>query len=256
MRTGRLGVAVAAASLLIACGPVSAPGAGEGAPSPSAVPPPSPSPAPPTTALQGDASPSASVAVPDPRWVVRYQVDVRAAGLDPAQVRAVVDAVLADERGWSRAGFVFVPDGPGAPRSELPVGTITVAEGDEIDRLCAPYETYGRYSCQLGATVNLSADRWRTATEEWPGDLDGYRTYLVNHEVGHLLGLHHPDPQCPGEGYPAPIMLQQSSELGACTANPWPLRWEIELAASRVEPFAPGYELDPEGRPSPPRARS
>lgn len=178
---------------------------------------------------------------------VPYRVEVRADGLEPAEVAATIDAVLGDPRGWVRAGFDFVltPDAP---------NVITVAEGPEVDELCLPYDTFGRYSCQLGPTVNLNADRWRTATPEWTGSLEEYRVMLINHEVGHLLGLHHPRPQCPGEGYPAPIMLQQSTELGACTANPWPLQWEIDLAASRVEPFAPGYEPDPDGRPSPPPA--
>lgn len=176
---------------------------------------------------------------------VRYRVEVRASALDPAAVTATIDAILTDPRGWRRADFLFVLADGGEH-------VITVAEGPEVDERCAPYDTGGRYSCQLGPTVNLNADRWRTATPQWPGSLEDYRVMLVNHEVGHLIGLHHPRPQCPGPGLPAPIMAQQSTELGECLANPWPLEWEIDLAASGTEPFAPGYESDPPGRPSPP----
>ena len=76
---------------------------------------------------------------------------------------------------------------------------------------------------------------------------------LVNHEVGHLLHLHHPDPQCPGKGLPAPVMTQQSTTLDGCLANPWPLQWEVRLAAARREPLAPPASHDPtDHRPTPP----
>lgn len=155
-------------------------------------------------------------------------------------------SILTDDRGWVRAGFRFVT------ADDAPY-LLVLAEGDEVDRLCDPYDTDGRFSCQNGPVVALNADRWRTATPDWPGDLDSYRTYLVNHEVGHLLHLHHPSPQCPGQGLPAPVMLQQSTELGTCEANPWPLPWEVDLAAAREEPLAPPADHEiKDHQPSPP----
>jgi hypothetical protein len=179
---------------------------------------------------------------------VRYRVEVRTADPATAEFPAVVHEVLTDPRGWIRGGFRFVQD-PDAPY------TIVIAEGDEVDRLCYPYQTRATYSCQNGPVVAVNADRWRYATPQWPGDLTGYRTMLVNHEVGHLLHLHHPDPQCPGPGLPAPVMAQQSTALGECLPNPWPLQWEVELAARRLEPLAPPADHDPsDHRPAPPPA--
>jgi hypothetical protein len=177
---------------------------------------------------------------------VPYRVEMRTDDPATADFADTVHAILTDPRGWVRAGFVFVRD-PQAPYR------IVIAEGDEVDRLCHPYRTRATYSCQNGPVVAINADRWRSATPQWPADLDGYRIMLINHEVGHLLHLHHPDPQCPGAGLPAPVMAQQSTSLGECLPNPWPLRWEVDLAAQRSEPLAPGPEHDPsDHRPSPP----
>ncbi len=161
--------------------------------------------------------------------------------------RASVEDILTDPRGWQRAGFTFTFDDPEAPYR------IVLGEGADVDELCLPMDTYGAYSCQNGPVVALNADRWRTATSSWTETVEEYRTMLVNHEVGHLLHLHHPEPQCPGPGFPAPVMMQQSSELGECTANPGPLQWEVDLAAEQAEPLAPPASHDAwDHRPSPP----
>ncbi len=167
--------------------------------------------------------------------VVRYHVERRTDDVATRGFEDVVRTTLSDERGWTRAGFRLIED----PTAEF---RIVLAEGPEVDGLCRPYETFGRYSCQIGPVVALNAERWRRATPQWTGDLATYRVMLVNHEVGHLLGQKHPPVQCPGVGQPAPVMAQQSTELGGCLPNPWPLDSEIERAARHDLPLAPPFE--------------
>lgn len=149
----------------------------------------------------------------------------------------VVRDTLADPRGWVQAGFEirFADDAP---------NVVVMAEGSEVDAICSPYDTGSRFSCQIGPVVALNADRWREATDTWPGTLEEYRQMLVNHEVGHLLGRHHARPACEQPGAPAAVMFQQSAGVESCLPNPWPLPWEIACAARHDEPIAPPYEPD------------
>ena len=204
----------------------------------------------PTTTAAPSAStttsaPAATTSTTAPTVDLALRVERRVSDEATASFEEIVRATLLDDRGWQRAGFrfSFTDDAP---------YTVVLAEGDEVDRLCEPYDVGGRFSCQNGPVVALNADRWRTATDKWTGDLSTYRQMLVNHEVGHLLGQHHPEGHCPAAGQQAPVMAQQSTELNGCRPNPWPLEWEITCAARHEERLAPGYEVAPRSTCGPP----
>jgi len=165
---------------------------------------------------------------------VSYRLERRTGDPATAGFEALAEATLGDLRGWGRAGFHLV-------RRPAASFVVVLAEGPEVDSLCLPYDTFGLYSCQNGPVVAINADRWRTATSKWTGTLSDYRRYLLGHEVGHLLGQHHPPAQCPAPGRMAPLMAQQSTELKGCLPNPWPLEVEVEEARRRPADLAPPY---------------
>ena len=87
--------------------------------------------------------------------------------------------------------------------------------------------------------VALNATRWREATDSWDNTVELYRKYLVNHEVGHLIGQRHPTPRCPVPGAPAAVMEQQTKGLEGCVGNGIPRQWEIDYAARRPAVIGP-----------------
>ena len=126
-----------------------------------------------------------------------------------------IETILEDPRGWLGVEGQEFHRVQSSGQLRILVATPTTT-----DELCAPLDTRGRVSCRNGDLVVINARRWAFGIEDYRGRLDDYRIYVVNHEVGHLLGRSHVE--CPGSGEPAPVMLQQTYGLDGCLRNPWP----------------------------------
>ncbi|MGI8440842.1 MAG: DUF3152 domain-containing protein [Thermoleophilaceae bacterium] len=139
----------------------------------------------------------------------------RGLGTDRRAVAREVERTLLSPRGWRRTGLSFKRVASGSPSFK-----VTLASADTTDRLCAPLQTLGRYSCYQGGRAVLNAERWRGGADSYGDALRSYRRYMVNHEVGHALGRGHAG--CPARGRRAPLMMQQTKGLDGCRPNPWP----------------------------------
>lgn len=154
---------------------------------------------------------------PGPARTVRVEVE---AGLpvDPDRFAQFVMTTLNDPRGWGADGSVSFARTAGDAEIR-----VVLASPATIDRMCAPLPTNGKWSCGRYGHAALNAERWAVGARAFfaaGGDITQYRQYLVNHEVGHLLGVQHTG--CPAAGQVAPIMLQQSLGLDGCLPNGWP----------------------------------
>ncbi|MEU5934121.1 DUF3152 domain-containing protein [Micromonospora sp. NPDC047187] len=157
----------------------------------------------------------------------RYRVAVESGSAeDVAEFALAVEAALAGPGSWVDSGRLRLQQVPGAAPRDF---TVYLATARTAGRMCAtggvdiriggrPYT-----SCRAPGQVIINLDRWRLSVPHFVSagvPLTVYRTYVVNHEVGHQLGHRHE--RCPGAGRPAPVMMQQTLFLNGCRVNPWP----------------------------------
>ncbi|MFF5175263.1 DUF3152 domain-containing protein [Micromonospora sp. NPDC000089] len=159
--------------------------------------------------------------------VQRYRVAVeQGSGEDVRSFSDQVQTALAGPGSWVDSGRLRLRRVPGNAPAEFTVylatattaGRMCLAGGVDIRMAGRPYT-----SCRAPGQVIINLDRWRASVPHFVQagvPLSLYRTYVVNHEVGHQLGHHHE--ACPGAGRPAPVMQQQTLFLDGCRPNPWP----------------------------------
>lgn len=200
-----------------------------------------------TTTTTAPPSTTTTTMADDFDQLVRLRIESRIDDVTTDEFATEALNVLNDARGWIQAGFTFV-------RDDDAEYLLVLAEGPEVDQLCLPLDTATKVSCQNGPVVALNADRWRVGVTHWDSDLAEYRGYLVNHEVGHLIGQRHPTPRCPVQGRPAGVMEPQTGNLKGCKGNAWPRAWEIGHASQRPVVYAPLPDWGPD--PIPPNLES
>jgi hypothetical protein len=171
--------------------------------------------------------------------LVRYRVEVEDAitwgntpPWTPASFAASVEATIAAPHGWTESAQSPVTDAAEAMTNaswsfQRVSGAdysvrVRLATPATVDRVCGSYgmNTQGMYSCRFGQTEMINLRRWLRGAPGFPIDLAGYRTVVINHEMGHFLGFDHM--RCPGAGKLAPVMQNQTIELEGCSVNAHP----------------------------------
>ena len=140
---------------------------------------------------------------------------VAGSGFARAHHEKVVDRIYALQE-WERYGFRFVPVAAG----ERPDVTVHLERAAVVDATCG---MRGLSCAEMGGKhIWLNGGRWMHGAPASGLDLPTYRTRLLQHETGHVLGYGHefcPPPK-PGEAaLPASIMNQHTKGTGGCAPN-------------------------------------
>ncbi|KKZ71100.1 membrane protein [Streptomyces showdoensis] len=149
----------------------------------------------------------------------RYRVEVEdGVAVSARAAAAEIQRILAHPRGWAAHGrgrFQLV--------SEDADFVIRIATPDTADRLCREngMDTHGELNCETTAGVVVNLRRWVLGSPTFAGEAAEYRHLIINHEVGHEIGLRN-HLGCPGPGRPAPVMMQQIKGLNGCRSNAFP----------------------------------
>ena len=161
------------------------------------------------------ADPDAVPTTGHPAVAVTYSVGAKGAPAGLEGFRRAADVVLNDAAGWAAGGRVAFVESRRRPEIRL-----WLAAPERV--AAANSACDADYSCRVGKDIYITARRWRLATDTYRHrPLAEYRRYVINHEVGHWLGLDHPG--CAAVGEQAPVMLQQSKDLQGCDARATPL---------------------------------
>ena len=110
---------------------------------------------------------------------------------------------------------------------------IFLANPDTVDEMCFPLQTNGIYSCRNGNQIIYNYFRWLSGAKDFGIDIATYRLYLINHEIGHMLGWGHTS--CPSQNALAPLMMQQSKSTDGCIPNGWPIYERINYLYENVD---------------------
>jgi Protein of unknown function (DUF3152) len=152
----------------------------------------------------------------------RFAVEVEnGIEVDAQAFAEAVAKTLGDPRSWGNGGRMsFQRVGRGAVAAGDYDFKVSLISPGSMERYCPGVGTGGYTSCRYGERAVINLARWATAVPHYDGDIATYRDYVVNHEVGHVLGNGHVD--CPGPGQLAPVMVQQTLGLQGCEKNAWP----------------------------------
>ncbi|WP_157433997.1 MULTISPECIES: DUF3152 domain-containing protein [Actinoalloteichus] len=144
-----------------------------------------------------------------------YTVEVEE-GLDVAAdedaFSLMVDQTLVDPRSWPGMGEVTMQrvDDPAA----VPDVRITLVSQQTAAAACGevlPFEVSCLVTEDGGDRAYLNAARWTRGAHSYESNLADFRHYMVNHEVGHHLGLRHV--ACGTDGDLARVMMDQAVSL-------------------------------------------
>jgi hypothetical protein len=171
----------------------------------------------------------------------RYAIEVEdgISGISSAAFAAEVERTLADRLSWTRSGDVSLQRVDTADA----LWRISLTSSMTVRQLCG-YELPIESSCwapeQGRVVINIA--RWVRGAPAYAGRLDVYRTYVINHEVGHALGHLHAH-ACLSNGL-APVMMQQTigtrSVTGqVCRPNAHPYPAGVADAPGQEEPDTP-----------------
>lgn len=158
----------------------------------------------------------------------RYRIESEG-DLSPKEVadaRQLIKKVLTHPKGWKKYDVRFV-DMTDSNDQDPEIIRVHFWSNDRMKTAYPSLDGLSAYDMGVNA-IYFNIDNWnKGGVDPFPSDdpILSYRTYVINHEFGHSIGLDHCRPKNRA-GLPGSIMMQMTKGLkhiAPCTLNEWPL---------------------------------
>ena len=134
-----------------------------------------------------------------------------------------IEDVLNDPRGWKKCGYTFERKPDKTSDNEVDL-IIKVVPNNIVKKICGfdglSCADHGDPKLQL---IYFNLEKWKNGCEKSKLSLDLYRTYVINHEIAHILDKHHLKLSDCKAGSLVPVRIPQTLGIGNCEPNPYPL---------------------------------
>ena len=150
--------------------------------------------------------------------VVRYQLQ----GFTPHDMK-FIKRTLDDPRGHAGNGHCFrrcrKPHKPDVVMRLTPRHVIDELFGDDGELANLSVTDFSGHPRK----IYIDHENWQTIPKGFTGCHTTYKQYLLQHEMGHAIGLFHHDHPIHDQTHPGkcPVMYQQTKGTSMCDPNPW-----------------------------------
>ena len=135
--------------------------------------------------------------------------------------RAEIKNILDNQQGWRGQNHIFIMT------KDISEANVIISKESNAflkKRFTSP-ELHGlsvtsSYYDGRPSEIWINQNNWNNIPKDFLGSKSLYHEYLIQHEMGHVLGYKHKEPGLPTE--PCPVMYQQTKGTrNKCISNPW-----------------------------------
>jgi len=130
--------------------------------------------------------------------------------------KKLIYETLNDPRGWYSLGYKFVER---SKNYDFLIKKKTTGEINNETKSMSLHNLSVTFKGYFETTeVWINRENWNSVPINFTGTHKEYRQYLVQHEIGHVLGYDHVTYRV---GRKCPVMYQQTKGTLKCKPNPW-----------------------------------
>ena len=157
----------------------------------------------------------------------KYKIDLsNLSGHEKYLMEHKIVSVIDDPRSWRQFGYTFEQMPNKTPDKEVNL-IIYAKPNKEIKKICG----FDGLSCADHGKklrfIYINLEKWRDGCDKSGLSKDLYRTYIINHEMAHILDRHHLKLKDFKPGEKVAVRIPQTLlGIGHCEPNPYPLDYE------------------------------